>query len=181
MDNGASSYRRYLDGDEEAFDEILKEYWNPLVCFLARMVQSQATAEDLAMDVFAELIAQPRKYNFKSPLKTYLYMLGRCRALNYIKRSRIVPTQPLEDNAPLLSRDAQPEDAMLSKERSKAVANALGALPRDIRDALELTYFEGLSAEEVGAVMRKSRKQVYNLLYRGKKALRAMLESEDIL
>ncbi len=181
MDHGESSYRRYLDGNKEAFDEILKEYWNPLVSFLKRMVLSQAAAEDIAMDVFADLIAQPRKYNFKTALKTYLFMLGRSRALNYIKRNRIVPTVPLEDAFALFSPDAGPEEKVLSQERAEAVNKALNDLPRDMRDALVLTYFENLSAEEVGAVMKKNRKQVYNLLYRGKQALRATLESEDIL
>ncbi len=181
MDHGASSYRRYLDGDEEAFDEILKEYWNPLVCFLRRMVGSEATAEDIAMDVFADLIADKRKYNFKVSLKTYLYMLGRSRALNLIKRNRIVPTVPLEEAYQLPSQDAGPEEKLLCKARSQAVTKALNELPQDIRDALALTYYENLSAEEVGAVMKKNRKQVYNLLYRGKQALRATLESEDVL
>ncbi len=179
MDHGASSYRRYLDGDEEAFDEILKEHWDPLVCFLKRMTLSQAAAEDIAMDVFADLIACKRKYNFKVALKTYLFMLGRSRALNFIKRSKILPTVALDEAYCIASTEAGPEEKVLSKERSEAVGEALASLPQDIREALVLTYFEGMSADEVGAVMKKNRKQVYNLLYRGKQALRATLESED--
>ncbi len=180
MDNGASSYRRYLNGEEEAFDQILKEYWNPLVRFLMRMVCSQAAAEDIAMDVFADLIVDKGKYNFKVSLKTYLYMLGRSRALNWIKRNRIVPTVPLEDAYALPSLAPGPEERALSRERKLALTQAVEALAPDIRDAVVLTYYEGLSCEEAAKVMRKNRKQVYNLLYRGKQALRATLESEDI-
>ncbi len=180
MDHGASSYRRYLDGNEEAFDEILKEYWAPLVSFLGRMVGVTAAAEDIAMDVFADLIADRKKYNFKVSLKTYLYMLGRSRALNYIKRNRIVPTVPLEDVFSLPSLEPGPEAKLLSRERSQAVGNAMSELKPDLRDALVLTYWEGLSCEDAAKVMKKSRKQVYNLLYRAKAQLRAALESEGI-
>ena len=53
MDNGASSYRRFLDGDESAFDDIMKELFYPLVFFVDRYVQDVHTAEDMAMDVFS--------------------------------------------------------------------------------------------------------------------------------
>ena len=46
MDNGASSYRRYLDGEEEAFDEIVIALYDPLVLFLCRYVKDPHTAED---------------------------------------------------------------------------------------------------------------------------------------
>ena len=47
MDNGESSYRRYLSGDESAFHDIVKEYFDPLVWFLHRYVRDMAAAEDL--------------------------------------------------------------------------------------------------------------------------------------
>ena len=36
MDNGASSYRRFLDGDESAFDDIMKDLFDNLVFFINR-------------------------------------------------------------------------------------------------------------------------------------------------
>ena len=56
MDHGASSYRRYLDGDEAAFDELVTEYFESLVLFLTGYVREKAVAEDIAMDAFADLI-----------------------------------------------------------------------------------------------------------------------------
>ena len=81
MDNGASSYRRFLDGDEHAIDEIMEELFFPLVFFINRYVQDVPAAEDLAMDAVSELFVHPRRYNFKTSLKTYLFMLGKSREL----------------------------------------------------------------------------------------------------
>ena len=75
MDNGASSYRRYLNGDEEAFREIVKEYFDNLVFFIDRYVQDTAAAEDIALDAFAQLVVNKHRYNFRVSLKTYLFMI----------------------------------------------------------------------------------------------------------
>ena len=88
MDNGASSYRRFLDGDESAFHEIMEELFDGLVFFIDRYVHDIHAAEDIAIDAFSDLVVNKHRYNFKVTLKTYLFMLGRSRALNYIKRRK---------------------------------------------------------------------------------------------
>jgi RNA polymerase sigma-70 factor (ECF subfamily) len=80
MDNGACSYRRFLDGDEEAFDEIVKEYFDSLVFFINGYVSDFQAAEDIAIDTFSDLIVNKKRYNFKVTLKTYLFMLAKSRA-----------------------------------------------------------------------------------------------------
>ncbi len=56
MDNGASSYRRFLDGDESAFDEIMKELFDNLVFFIDRYVHDIHAAEDIAIDAFSDQV-----------------------------------------------------------------------------------------------------------------------------
>ena len=90
MDNGASSYRRFLNGDESAFDEIMKELFDNLVFFINRYVHDIHAAEDIAIDTFSDLVVNKHRYNFKVTLKTYLFMLGRSRALNYIKHRKVI-------------------------------------------------------------------------------------------
>ena len=97
MDNGASSYRRFLDGDESAFDDIMKELFHSLVFFIDSYVQDIHTAEDIAIDTFADLGIHRHKYNFKVTLKTYLFMVGRSRALNYIKHRKVIDFVELTD------------------------------------------------------------------------------------
>ena len=178
MDNGASSYRRYLDGEEEAFDEIVITLYDPLVLFLCRYVKDPHTAEDIAMDVFSDLVAHKHRYNFRVSLKTYLFMVGKSRALNYLKKhKRMVPIAPEE--LPTESGEASPEEQLLVNERKKALHAAMAELPRDMAEAVYLMYFEDLSYEDIARVMKISKKQVDNLLYRGKKQLRTILERTE--
>ena len=179
MDNGASSYRRYLDGDEEAFREIVKAHFDNLVFFIDRYVGDYAAAEDIALDVFTFLVVNKRHYNFRVSLKTYLFMLGRSRALDYIKHRSKLQLTELSEAAQLPSPAASPEERLLLDAQKQAVNAALGQLSEEMRLAVHLVYFEQFSAEEAARVLKKNRKQVYNLLYRAKNMLRAILGEED--
>jgi len=178
MDNGASSYRRYLNGDEEAFHEIVKEYFDNLVFFIDRYVQDTAAAEDIALDVFTQLVVNRHRYNFRVSLKTYLFMIGRSRALDYIKHRNKLTMTELSEAAQIPSQEPSLEELVLADERKQALNAALTQLNEEMRLVIHLVYFEELSADEAAKVLKKNRKQVYNLLYRAKNALRAILEEE---
>ena len=175
MDNGASSYRRFLDGDERAFDRIMEELFYPLVFFIDRYVQDIHTAEDIAMDVFSELIVHKHRYNFKVSLKTYLFMLGRSRALDWLRHRKVLKLVELTEAAHAEDDSPSLEQLVITDERKQAVNEALRQLPEQLRTAVHLIYFENMTYEEAAGVMKKNRKQVDNLLYRAKKELRIIL------
>ena len=181
MDNGASSYRRYLNGEESAFDDIMKELFDGLVFFVNRYVRDTGVAEDIAIDVFAELVAHPGRFNFKVTLKTYLFMLGRSRALNYIKRRNKVQTIDLDEVENEVIERVLLEDKILADEKKRIVNAALDKLPEEMKVVIHLIYFEELSYEEAAKIMKKNKKQVDNLLYRAKKELRTILGKEGEL
>ena len=178
MDNGASSYRRFLDGDDLAFEEIVKTYREGLIFFIDRIVNDTMAAEDIAIDVFADVLMHRHRYHFKTTLKTYLYMIGRSRALDYIRRRKRVQFMPLSDAEAEISEELSPECAYIRDEKRKNVHRALEKLPDEQRTAVHLVYFKNLSYEETAKIMKKSKKQVDNLLYRAKNALRSIIGEE---
>ena len=181
MDNGASSYRRFLNGDESAFDEIMKELFDNLVFFIDRYVHDIHAAEDIAIDAFSDLVVNKHRYNFKVTLKTYLFMLGRSRALNYIKHRKVINFVELTEADNISAEQVTLEEIILEDERKRIVNNALNSLPDDMRVVVHLIYFEDLTYDEAAKVMKKNRKQVDNLLYRAKKELRIILGKDGEL
>lgn len=181
MDNGASSYRRFLNGDESAFDEIMKELFDNLVFFIDRYVHDIHAAEDIAIDAFSDLVVNKHRYNFKVTLKTYLFMLGRSRALNYIKHRKVINFVELTEADNISAEQETLEEIILADERKRIINNALNSLTDDMRVVVHLIYFEDLSYDEAAKVMKKNRKQVDNLLYRAKKELRIILGKDGEL
>ena len=172
MDKGAELYRRFLDGDEAAFEEIMTLYRDGLILFIDRFVRDLHAAEDISVDCFVYVLLHPKHYNFRTSLKTYLYMLGRSRALNCLRHRRALPLLPLDEKA---ADERTPEAAFLRDAQKRAVHDAIGGLPQDMQTAVYLVYFEELSYAEAAVVMKKKPKQVDNLLYRAKGLLREAL------
>ena len=181
MDNGASSYRRYLDGDEAAFDVILRLYRDNLTFFINRFVHDLDAAEDLAIDTFMYLIVHPLRYNFRTPLKTYLFMIGRSRALDYLRHRNKLAMVELSQAEHEISTGPSLEEIILLDERKQALNRALDHLPEDMQTAVHLVYFEDLTYEDAARVMKKNRKQIANLLYRAKEKLRTILGKDGEL
>lgn len=175
MKNGEALYKRFLNGDESAFDEIIREYRNGLTFFINRFVCDTFIAEDIAADVFAYLIVYPKRYNFTTSLKTYLYMLSRSRALDYLRKQKRRQENELSE---FIKSDEDIEKSVLDGERKRIISNALNALNEELKIAVHLVYIEELSYKETAKVMKKTVKQVDNLVYRAKKELRILLEKE---
>ena len=175
LDSGAQSYLRYLEGDESAVSDIMNELFYGLVYFTDRYVHDIHAAEDIAMDVVSDLFVHRHRYNFKVSLKTYLYMRAKSRALDLLRRRRAIVMTGLAEAEDRESELYDLEGRLLMDERRRAVRGAIDKLPQDMREAVYLVYFERLSYDEAARVMKKSRKQVDNLLYRAKKELRGIL------
>ena len=72
------------------------------------------------------------------------------------------------------------EEVVRDRERSRILYLCMGRLHTEYREALYLTYFEGLRYAEAAEVIGKSVKQITNMVYRGKQSLRELLEQEGI-
>lgn len=101
-------------------------------------------------------------------------MVGRSRALDYIRHRKIIDFSELSE-AEGVSDEQSLEETVLADEHKRTVNAALAKLPEDMRVAVHLIYFEEMTYEEAAKVMKKNRKQVDNLLYRAKKELRIIL------
>ena len=175
MDNGASSYRRFLEGDDEALLEIISEYRTGLILYLNSFAQNIHTAEELTEDTFAELAIKCPKFSGKSSFKTWLYAIGRNITAKHLRKHAsfsIVPPELQE----YLADEENIESNYIKSEQKRAVHKALHSLKSEYRQVLYLSFFEGFSNEETALIMKKTKRQIETLLYNAKKALRSELE-----
>ena len=178
MDNGASSYRRFLDGDDNGIVEIIRDYKDGLILFLNRYVNNIHIAEELTEDTFVRIVTRKPRFAAKYSFKTWLYTIGRNMAINYIKRESKVSDIPIED-LEILSRDEETlEQAYLREEQKIIVHKALSKINPDYGTVLYLKFFEDLTNEQIARVTKKSKRQIENLIYQAKQSLKAELERE---
>ena len=180
MDAAANSYRRFLSGDDSAFEEIMQELFCGLVFFINGFVHDPHTAEDIAIDAFSDLVVHRHRYNFRVSLKTYLYMVGRSRALDHLRRRKVLRFTELSEARHLSDDSAALEELVLADDRKRRVNTALERLPEEMAAAVRLVYFEEMTYAEAAKVMGKKSKQVDNLLYRAKRELQSILGEEGM-
>ena len=177
-DNGVSSYRRFLQGDNRALEALIQTYGDPLLRYIFCYVKDCAAAEDIMEESFAALIVRRKRFDHDGALKAYLYWIARNKSFDYLRvRKRCdCSLTGLE----YLFAEESAEGRVLARERDRRVYELLLTLREDYRAVLYLTYYGGLSVEEVGRAMKKNRKQVYNLLARAKANLKEKLIKDGI-
>ncbi|MBQ8836722.1 MAG: RNA polymerase sigma factor [Clostridia bacterium] len=178
MFNGNECYRRYLSGEEHAFDELMDAYHDSLILFINKYICNYSVAEELAADCFVELIVHKKRFLGNSDFKTYLYSIGRHKAIDFIRKDSKKKTLP-SDELPEIEDDEHVETAFIENEEKRNLHAAISRLSEDYRSVVYLIFFEELSYEAAAKVLGKSKKQIDNLIYRAKSALKKILAEGD--
>lgn len=177
MDNGVSSYRRFLKGDEEGFVEIVRDYKDGLILYLNSLVNNISVAEELTEDTFVKLGIKKPYFKSNSSFKTWLYAIGRNIALDYIKKHSKENTVNFDECSQIIG-DELSETSFFDKERKITIHRAMALLKTEYRQVLWLFYFEELSVKEISQIMKKSPHAVETLTYRAKQSLKSELTKE---
>jgi len=172
---GESSYHRFSTEDQMALENWIRTYADSLVRFAYCYVKNSAVAEDVTADVFAALLVKRKRFESEDAFRAYLFKAVRNRSVDYLRRHQ--KEVPLSDVENVLSRQ-DAESGIAKQQRNDALYTALQMLPKQYREVLTLSYLEGFSIEEVCKIMKRTSKQVYNLLARSRIALRELLEKE---
>ena len=181
MDNGASSYRRFLNGDDNGFVEIVRDYKDGLILYLNSFVNNIYVAEDLAEDTFVKLGIRKPRYTKKASFKTWLYAIGRNTAIDYIRKNSKCIEIPINDYSELACDEADLEKSYIQEERKIALHKAMHKLKPEYRQVLWLIYFDEFSCKEAAKIMRKSVHSIETLAYRARLSLKSELYKEGFI
>ena len=177
MDNGADCYNRFLSGDKDAIEEIIRDYKDGLVFYLFNIVGNIHRAEELTIDTFVKLFYERPKYKGRCSFKTWLYSIGRYTALDYIRKNKRVSEFSIDDALDISDGENLERDYIKNEERYR-LRQTINRLKPEYSQVLYLIYFEGFDTSETAKIMDKSNKQITDLLYRAKAALKKEIEKE---
>ena len=171
-------------GDKHAFELLVAKYQRRLGRLISRFVRNAAEAVDVTQDAFIKAYRALPAFRGDSAFYTWLYRIGINTAKNYlVAQGRRAPTstpfdsEEAEDfeDATLLHEVSTPENELMSKQVVEVVNSSLQELPDDLRTALTLREIEGLSYEEIAAVMDCPIGTVRSRIFRAREAIAANL------
>jgi RNA polymerase sigma-70 factor (ECF subfamily) len=178
--------RMFQEGDEQAFQELVRRYKDPIISFVMRMLNDRDKAVDVAQETFVNVFTHAGGYRPVASFTGWLYRIAYNLAINEIRRQKRQPaisldafTDPGLDGRPRIeARDesAGIEERMLDDERHAVVRRCVAGLPAKYRGAIVMKDMEGMTFEEIAGILRCPESTVKSRVMRGRRMLRRKLE-----
>lgn len=166
-------------GDKSAFDLLVVKYQHKIVHLVNRYVKDPAEAQDVAQDAFIKAYKALGDFRGDSAFYTWLYRIAINTAKNYLlSRSRRcsdyqVDMQDAEqvESAPQLKELETPENQLMNEQIVNVIKSAIEGLPEEMRIAITLREFEGMSYEEIAEAMDCPIGTVRSRIFRAREAI----------
>jgi len=170
---------RVKRGDQRAYDMLVLKYQHKIFGLISRYVKDSDEVQDVAQEAFIKAYRALPKFRGESAFYTWLYRIAINTAKNYlVSRSRRPPSIDVDvgdaefyDGADGLRDTDNPENVLFGNELKAVVDTAIQALPEDLRTALTLREFDGLSYEDIADVMDCPVGTVRSRIFRAREAV----------
>ena len=157
--------------DSQAFEELFKEYFAPLMAFSRRILADEDDAREVVHQVFINLWEKRNEIDLSISLKSYLFTSVNNRSLNVIRDRKKFSSEEVPERAGEWDVSAQIE----AMELEEKIRGAIEALPERCREIFELNRFDGLRYREIAEQLDISVKTVENQMSKALKILREQL------
>jgi RNA polymerase sigma-70 factor (ECF subfamily) len=169
--------QRVKAGDKRAFDLLVKKYQHKIIALISRYVYDHHEAQDVAQEAFIKAYRALPKFRGDSAFYTWLYRIAINTAKNHLVARARKPTNVDVDDAQFFEGDNQlkdiatPENELYKDELDLVIKRTLSKLPEDLRMALTLREFDGMSYEEIAGVMDCPVGTVRSRIFRAREAI----------
>jgi RNA polymerase sigma-70 factor (ECF subfamily) len=164
-------------GDEQALASLYDRFGRVAYGVALRILRDHALAQDAVQDAFLGVWRTAASFDARrGNAQTWLLTLVHRRAVDVVRREARRRTEPLDD-PPIASRESTEEVASVREQR-RAVQSALVQLPADQREALELSYYGGLTQTELAERLGIPLGTVKSRVFAGLAKLRDLLEAD---
>jgi len=151
---------QFQNGDEYAFDQLVRRYKDPLINFVYRFVGDFTQAEDVVQDTFYRVYKNKHYYKEVAKFSTWIYTIASNLSKTELRRRKrrkmfsIHNEAPNEKDFELPDFNPDPESAVNTKITEKIIQKAINELPPKFRQVIFLRDIQGFSYEEIASIAR---------------------------
>ncbi|WP_440995573.1 RNA polymerase sigma factor RpoE [Arhodomonas sp. SL1] len=178
-ESDAALVARAKAGDKQAFNVLVLKYQHKLIKLISRYVHDQSEAMDVAQEAFIKAYRALPRFRGDSSFYTWLYRIAINTAKNHlVSMGRRPPDSDVDAqdaerydvDSPLKDHES-PEALARRDEVQQAVLDAIEELPEDLRTAVTLREFEGMTYEEIAQAMDCPIGTVRSRIFRAREAI----------
>ena len=175
---------RVQRGDKSAFDLLVLKYQHKIGHLVTRYVHDAHESQDVTQEAFIKAYRGLKNFRGDSAFYTWLYRIAINTAKNHlVTRSRKISDTGIDaadaeqfESGSALRDNASPDRIMATEEIARVVQDTINVLPEDLRTAITLREFDGLSYEEIAVAMECPIGTVRSRIFRAREAIDTNLE-----
>jgi len=176
--------QRVQRGDKSAFDLLVLKYQHKIGHLVTRYVHDVHESQDVTQEAFIKAYRGLKNFRGDSAFYTWLYRIAINTAKNHlVTRSRKISDTGIDaadaeqfEGGGALRDNASPDRIMATEEIARVVQDTIDQLPEDLRTAITLREFDGLSYEEIALAMECPIGTVRSRIFRAREAIDTNLE-----
>jgi RNA polymerase sigma-70 factor (ECF subfamily) len=172
---------QFTRGESEAFTAIYNAYYPALYSFVKKFLPEREDAEDITADIFIKLWRMHTNFDHIKNIEAFLYITARNACLDFLRHLKRQTEKQKELFAALQQQPAEgqlPED--LKAEVLAAILQEIERLPKNAGKVFRLAFLEGLSNDEIAALLHITNQSVRNHKQRALKSIRIALLNRNI-
>ncbi len=177
-----SLVRAFQEGDEKAFEEIVRRYQRQVANIVYLTMGGRAEVEDLTQEVFLRVYRSIGRVNVGQSLFSWIYRIALNLCIDELRRrkfKRILALETAEessDRSPALQEATGASDDVMTQERKLQILSALGKLTPAHRTALVLREYEDMSYREIADALQITEQAVKSRIFRAREELKDLLK-----
>ncbi len=163
--NDVELMKRYVAGDEAAFQELVSQYKDSVYAFLRRFLNDRDLVDDVFQETFMQLYVSRDTFDQSKPLRPWLFTIAANKAKDALRRSQRVDATNLgsmfdsdehsiDDVLNTLDHDEHmPYDDLIREETAAQVKRVIARMPVKLREILILAYFNKFPYAEIAGIL----------------------------
>ena len=170
--------RRYLDGDEAAFDELVEHTKRGAYALAYRWTRNQENAFDIVQEAYIKLFKFLPKWDYTCRVQTWLYRVVTNICIDKHRRQRLqlVPLDEARETNELANiENDNPRQALQAREWRTLLEAGIRELPRRMQEAVRLRYAGGMTIKEIAEIQKSSVGTIKATLHQATRKLQSRL------
>ena len=185
--NDAELIRAAQQGDKAAFEELVRQYDQPVLRLALHLMGSEHEAKDIYQEAFLKVYRNLGSFRFECSFYTWVYRIVSNLCMDHLRRRQVrkedsgVRVSSEGEEVDLLEQHpdqragASPERELMRRELGKRIAGALTKLSPRERMVFEMKHYEGLKLRTIGEALNTTEETAKNTLFRATQKLRSAL------
>ena len=171
--------------NQNYYNELMSQYHNSIYFYVNDIIKNQAISNDLTIEIMGKAFINLKSYNFKYAFSTWIFTIAKNHCIDYLRKNNLktVSIDELTNNDEyyfeIPSKDSNPEDLLIRKQRIQLLRRLVNQLSLKYINVVKLRYFKEMSYSEISEELNLSESTIKIRLYRARKELLKIFKLDD--